>query len=126
MVEWNANGTTVTLRREEGTYVVTGPQGSQGAKTLEQATARAGQVLHQVLAGYTGNSGWSLILSFPSIRAVYGDATPNRGGGGGGPVSDVVRCANAIYDPTLSPHPAIENSIAIVRSCWSAAADQAA
>lgn len=121
LVTWTANGTIVSIRVVDGgTIIVEGPSGHEIARNLPRAIARVGAALHQILAGSTGLSGWSLTLEFPGIRAPYGDAPPNPGSGSGRP-TDVGACANAIYDRRLQPHPAIANSIDIVRSCWSPA-----
>ena len=126
MVTWHVNGTTVTLRKDGAAYVVSGPDGSAGRPNLNAALGWITQILHQQFAGATGTSGWSLTVRFPQIFAVYGDARrPGGGGGGGGRPTDVVSCADSIYEPTSHPHEAVENSVQIVRSCWDAAASAA-
>jgi len=125
MVTWKANGTTVTLRKDGGSYVVSGPDGITGRPNLNAALGWVTQILKHLLQGATGTSGWSLTVEFPQIFAAYGDARRGGGGGGGGRPTDVVSCADSIYEPTSHPHEAVENSVQIVRSCWDAAASAA-
>ena len=121
MVTWTANGTVVSIQVVGGgTLIVEGPSGHERARNLAQVLARVTTVLQGIFAGSSGLTGWSLTLEFPGIRAPYGDA-PRNGGGGRGLPSEVVACAEAVYDSTLQPHPAVANSIGIVRSCWSIA-----
>jgi hypothetical protein len=126
MVTWHVNGTTVTVQKDGGIYVVSGPDGPVGRPNLNAALGWVTQILHRLLEGATGTSGWSLTVQFPQIFAAYGDARRGGGGGqGGGRPPDVVSCAKAIYEPMSHAHPAVDNSIEIVRSCWDAAASAA-
>lgn len=118
MVTWTANSTIVSIRIDSGILIVEGPSGHETANNLQQALARVRAALNGILAGATGVTGWSLTLEFPGIRAPYGDAPPNLGGGGGR-TSEVGACANSIYDRKLQAHAAIANSIEIVKHCWS-------
>lgn len=119
MVEWLVNGLVITLRREGQEYIVDGPSGRAGGRNLEAALGRVRELLHPILAGSPGLTGWSLEVRFPGIRARYGDALVG-GTQGGGAKSDVVACADQIYEPRVRAHQAVENSIEIVRRCWAA------
>jgi len=118
MVKWTSNATIISIRIDNGLLIVEGPSGHETANNLQQALARVRAALNGVLAGATGVTGWSLTLEFPGIRAPYGDAPRNFGNGKGRP-TEVGACTNAIYDPKLQAHPAIANSIEIVKHCWS-------
>jgi hypothetical protein len=118
MVTWTADSTIVSIRIDNGVLIVEGPSGHETANNLQHALARIRAALNGIFAGATGVTGWSLTLEFPGIRAPYGDAPPNLGGGRGR-TSEVGACANAIYDPKLKAHAAIANSIEIVKHCWS-------
>ena len=118
MVTWTANSTIVSIRTDNGLLIVQGPSGHETANNLQHALARIRAALNGILAGATGVTGWSLTMEFPGIRAPYGDA-PRNFGGGRGRSSEVGACANAIYNPNLQAHAAIANSIEIVKHCWS-------
>lgn len=126
MVTWKANGMIVTLRKDGASYVVHRLDGPVGRPSLNSALAVVRETVHQILAGATGTTGWSLTVEFPQISARYGDARrQGGGGGGGGQRNDVVNCADAIYAPNSQAHSAVENSVQIVLSCWDAAASAA-
>jgi hypothetical protein len=116
MVEWVVNGQRVTLEPDGAAFVVHGPSGVATFRRLEAALAAVSSQLHRLLTGATGLGGWSLLVQFDGVSAGYGDGLIR--GGRGGSVSDTLACANRVYDPRLTPHPAVENSVQMVKSCW--------
>lgn len=122
MVTWSVRGPSgageIRLRETSGGFEVAGMGATEMARQLNGALKFIRHRLQAALSGATGTSGWSLRVSLRDAAALYGDAP--GGEGGGRPSSELAACLFSVRGPDqMVPAQAVENSIRIVRDCWS-------